>query len=175
MTLKTTRDLKHRYAQPIIVPGGIPVDIDAAARRQHEAAMSSPVEATPQLVQILPVSDSLCHQPRLPRRPPQTITPQITSPQIPPPKTTPPKTIFPKTIPRPLRTTSHSRNLCRMLLFRFLSRTEKRFRSRQNYRQLVTSRLQIACRRAILVTEIVGALCEGPYPAALCVPGHCLR
>ncbi|HEX3471856.1 MAG TPA: type II CAAX endopeptidase family protein, partial [Silvibacterium sp.] len=34
-----TRDLKHRYAQPVIVPGGIPVDIDALSRRQHEAAM----------------------------------------------------------------------------------------------------------------------------------------
>ncbi len=52
-----TRDYAWQYAQPVIVPGGIPVDIDAAAQRQHEAAMASPAEvaATPQLVQILPV------------------------------------------------------------------------------------------------------------------------
>ncbi len=34
-----TRDLKYRYAQPVIIPGGIPVDLDAISRRQHEAAM----------------------------------------------------------------------------------------------------------------------------------------
>lgn len=52
--VSATRDLKHRYAQPVIVPGGIPVDLDAIARRQHEAAMgAAPASpATPQLVQI---------------------------------------------------------------------------------------------------------------------------
>jgi uncharacterized protein len=51
-----TRDYAWEYAQPVIVAGGIPVDIDAAAKRQHEAAMGSPAEvAVPQLVQILPV------------------------------------------------------------------------------------------------------------------------
>ncbi|MBT9330400.1 CPBP family intramembrane glutamic endopeptidase [Paracidobacterium acidisoli] len=55
--VKATRDLKHLYAQPVIIPGGIPVDIDAAARRQHETAMASPaVVAEPKLVQILPAS-----------------------------------------------------------------------------------------------------------------------
>ncbi len=50
-----TRDFAYQYAQPVIVPGGIPVDIDAAARRQHEEAMASPAEVgAPQLVQILP-------------------------------------------------------------------------------------------------------------------------
>jgi uncharacterized protein len=50
-----TRDYAWEYAQPVIVAGGIPVDIDAAAKRQHEAAMGSPAEAAgPQLVQILP-------------------------------------------------------------------------------------------------------------------------
>jgi len=40
----------------VIVAAGIPVDLDAAARRQHEAAMG-PVEPTaPALVQILPVA-----------------------------------------------------------------------------------------------------------------------
>jgi len=41
----------------VFVPGGIPVDIDAAARRQHEAAMGTAAEpAAPTLVQILPVT-----------------------------------------------------------------------------------------------------------------------
>ena len=54
--LWVTRDYAWHYAQPVIVPGGIPVDIDAAAARQHEAAMGSPAEiAAPQLVQILPL------------------------------------------------------------------------------------------------------------------------
>jgi membrane protease YdiL (CAAX protease family) len=51
-----TRDFAWEYAQPVIIPGGIPVEIDAAAKRQHEEAMASPaVVAAPQLVQILPV------------------------------------------------------------------------------------------------------------------------
>jgi uncharacterized protein len=54
-----TRDYAYEYAQPVIVPGGITVDIDAAARRQHEEAMGSPAEvAVPQLVQILPMGGS---------------------------------------------------------------------------------------------------------------------
>ena len=36
---RVTRDLDFRYNAPVIVPGGIPVDLDAAAQRQHEAAM----------------------------------------------------------------------------------------------------------------------------------------
>lgn len=47
-----TRDLKYRWAQPVIVPGGIPVDIDAMARQQHEAAMGQQAQADPGLVQI---------------------------------------------------------------------------------------------------------------------------
>jgi uncharacterized protein len=51
-----TSDFAFEYAQPVIIPGGIPVDIDAAAKRQHEEAMASPAEAAaPKLVQILPV------------------------------------------------------------------------------------------------------------------------
>jgi hypothetical protein len=52
---KATRDLDFRYNAPEIVAGGIPVDLDAAARRQHESAMgpeSGP--PAPGLVQILP-------------------------------------------------------------------------------------------------------------------------
>jgi uncharacterized protein len=55
---RITRDLDFQHNAPVIVPGGIPVDIDAAARRQHEAAMGSaagPAEpAPPVLVQIAP-------------------------------------------------------------------------------------------------------------------------
>ncbi len=46
---RLTRDLNFRYNAPIIVPAGIPVDLDAAARAQHEAAMGT---AAPSLVQI---------------------------------------------------------------------------------------------------------------------------
>jgi hypothetical protein len=52
---RITRDLDFRYNAPVIVPGGIPVDLDAAARQQHEAAMGAAEPAAPGLVQILPV------------------------------------------------------------------------------------------------------------------------
>lgn len=52
VTVFATRDLKHKYAQPVIIAAGIPVDIDAVARRQHEAAMGPAPSASPQLVQI---------------------------------------------------------------------------------------------------------------------------
>ena len=52
VTYIATGDLKHRYAQPVIIAGGIPVDVDAIARRQHEAAMGPATVAEPQLVQI---------------------------------------------------------------------------------------------------------------------------
>jgi uncharacterized protein len=52
-----TRDLDFRHNAPVIVPGGIPVDLDTAARRQHETAMAPVVEpAAPALVQILPAA-----------------------------------------------------------------------------------------------------------------------
>jgi membrane protease YdiL (CAAX protease family) len=54
---RVTRDLDFRYNAPVIVPGGIAVDLDAAARRQHEAAMGPAEPATPDLVQILPVAN----------------------------------------------------------------------------------------------------------------------
>jgi membrane protease YdiL (CAAX protease family) len=56
---RLTRDLDYRYNAPVIVPGGIPVDMDAAGRRQHEAAMgpvAPAAPAAPSLVQILPVA-----------------------------------------------------------------------------------------------------------------------
>jgi hypothetical protein len=48
-----TRDLDFKYNAPVFVPGGIPVDLDAAANAQHEAAMGP---AAPTLVQIASVS-----------------------------------------------------------------------------------------------------------------------
>jgi membrane protease YdiL (CAAX protease family) len=51
---RLTRDLDFRYNAPVIVPGGIPVDLDAAARQQHEAATRETEPPRPSLVQILP-------------------------------------------------------------------------------------------------------------------------
>jgi len=56
VVFRLTRDLDFRYNAPVIVAGGIPVDLDAAARRQHEAAMGTPPAVAPGLVQILPVA-----------------------------------------------------------------------------------------------------------------------
>ena len=36
---RLTRELDFRYNEPEIIAAGIPVDLDAVARRQHEAAM----------------------------------------------------------------------------------------------------------------------------------------
>ncbi len=52
VVFRITRDLDFRYNAPEIVSGGIPVDLDAAARAQHEAAMGTPAPAAPALVQI---------------------------------------------------------------------------------------------------------------------------
>jgi uncharacterized protein len=56
VVFRVTRDLDFRYNAPVIVPGGIPVDLDAAARQQHEAAMGAAEPAGPALVQLLPVA-----------------------------------------------------------------------------------------------------------------------
>lgn len=53
---RITRELDFRYNTPVIVPGGIPVDLDAAARKQHEAAMGAAEPSAPALVQILPAA-----------------------------------------------------------------------------------------------------------------------
>ncbi|MGA3372374.1 MAG: CPBP family glutamic-type intramembrane protease [Terracidiphilus sp.] len=53
---RLTRELDYRYNAPVIVPGGIAVDLDEAARKQHEAAMGQTAPAIPGLVQILPVA-----------------------------------------------------------------------------------------------------------------------
>jgi hypothetical protein len=56
VVFRLTRELDYRYNAPVIVPAGIPVDLDAASRRQHEAAMGPAEPSAPTLVQILPVS-----------------------------------------------------------------------------------------------------------------------
>jgi len=56
---RLTRDLDYIHNAPILIPGGIPVDLDAAARAQHDAAMgpASPVvPAVAGLVQIAPLA-----------------------------------------------------------------------------------------------------------------------
>lgn len=56
IVVRATSDLKHQYGYPEIVPAGIPVDLDAAARQQHEAAMAHAEPAAPGLVQIAPAA-----------------------------------------------------------------------------------------------------------------------
>ena len=53
---RMTRELDFQYNAPVLVPGGIPVDIDSAAQRQHEAAMGPTQPAEPALVQIAPAA-----------------------------------------------------------------------------------------------------------------------
>jgi len=52
LVFRITRDLDFRYNAPVLKPAGIPVDLDAAARAQHEAAMGASEPAAPALVQI---------------------------------------------------------------------------------------------------------------------------
>ena len=63
---RLTQELDFRHNAPVIVPGGIPVDLDAAAREQHEAATRPAEPAAPSLVQILPAA---APPPSLPSRP----------------------------------------------------------------------------------------------------------
>ena len=58
---RLTNDLDFRWNAPVIVPAGIPVDLDAAARRQHEAAMGPAEPAVPALVQIVPATPPAPH------------------------------------------------------------------------------------------------------------------
>ena len=56
---RATAELRHRWAMPEIIGAAIPVDLDAAQRRQHEQAMGSaaaPPSAPPLLVQIAPAA-----------------------------------------------------------------------------------------------------------------------
>ena len=56
VVFRLTRDLDFLYNAPVLIPGGIPVDLDAAAKLQHEAATRSAEPAPPPLVQILPAT-----------------------------------------------------------------------------------------------------------------------
>jgi hypothetical protein len=53
LIMRVTREYASRYGYAEIIPGGIPVDIDAAARRQHEAAMGPAQPSAPKLIQIV--------------------------------------------------------------------------------------------------------------------------
>jgi uncharacterized protein len=55
---RITRELDFQFNAPILVAAGIPVDLDAAARAQHEAAMGATEPAGPALVQIAGASAS---------------------------------------------------------------------------------------------------------------------
>lgn len=74
---QATRDLDFRWNAPEIIPGGLPVDLDAAARRQHETAMASAQPAAPPLVQIAPLAAPL------PQVPPSEPTPEFPQPSRP--------------------------------------------------------------------------------------------
>ena len=78
MVYSLTRELDYRYNTPEIIPAGIPVDLDAASRRQHEAAMGPAEPAPPSLVQIAPVT------PIAPANPAQNSYPRPSSPPEPP-------------------------------------------------------------------------------------------
>jgi hypothetical protein len=67
VVFSVTRDMNFLYNAPVIVAGGIPVDLDAAARAQHEAAMGSAEPAAPALIQIGPPATT---------PPPPTIPPR---------------------------------------------------------------------------------------------------
>lgn len=52
---RLTRDLDFQHNAPVIVAGGVPVDLDASTQRQHDAYMNSvQPPGPPSLVQILP-------------------------------------------------------------------------------------------------------------------------
>lgn len=53
---RLTRELDYRWNAPVIVPGGIPVDLNSVAKGQHESTIGMAATAAPGLVQILPVA-----------------------------------------------------------------------------------------------------------------------
>lgn len=52
VVFRITRELDFRHNALVIVPAGIPVDLDAAARAQHQAAVGPAEPAPPALIQI---------------------------------------------------------------------------------------------------------------------------
>jgi membrane protease YdiL (CAAX protease family) len=71
---RLTRELDFKYNAPVIVSGGIPVDLDAAGRAQHEAAMGAVEPAAPALVQILPVAAPVPSMPGPPQSGPGSVS-----------------------------------------------------------------------------------------------------
>jgi uncharacterized protein len=63
LVYRITHDLNFHHNTPEIIPGGIPVDLDAAARKQHEAAMGEVTPAPPALVQIIPLATPVSQAP----------------------------------------------------------------------------------------------------------------
>lgn len=53
---RATRDLSFQYNAPVLEPAGIAVDLDAAARAQHQAATRDEAPEVKPLVQILPAA-----------------------------------------------------------------------------------------------------------------------
>ncbi|WP_263357578.1 CPBP family intramembrane glutamic endopeptidase [Acidicapsa ligni] len=53
---RATSDLSFIYNAPVLKPAGMPVDLDAAAKRQHETATRPEVPEVKPLVQILPAT-----------------------------------------------------------------------------------------------------------------------
>jgi hypothetical protein len=64
---RLTRDLDYRWNALVIVPAGIPVDLSAAAKGQHEAGLGTAVPAASGFVQILPAAT----QPQATSEPPK--------------------------------------------------------------------------------------------------------
>ena len=56
---RATRDLSFHYNAPVLEPGGIPVDLDSAARSQHDAATRESLPEVKPLVQILPAASPI--------------------------------------------------------------------------------------------------------------------
>lgn len=79
---RATHDLDFRYNAPELIPGGMPVDLEAAGRRQHEAAMGAAEPSAPALIQIAGMA---------PPAPPQALENSPGSIAGPDPSTTPPK------------------------------------------------------------------------------------
>lgn len=88
--VRFTGDLKHKYGYPEIVAGGIPVDIDAGARAQHEAAMGAAEPQPPALVQILPAEPVVVRNSIEIAPPSERPLPRIDGEAVPPETSGPP-------------------------------------------------------------------------------------
>lgn len=89
--VRVTRDYAWKYAQPVIVAAGYPVDLDAAQSRVHEAAQANASEpAVPRLIQIAPsTSQSPSAMPCLDASHLQSSAPAKVEAEL-PPETEPP-------------------------------------------------------------------------------------